>query len=215
MYACTLVIYHTILVLAFNTMEFSAACENQQLLPKDTVRSEALKIRKIKKRDRTQRIFPDMHFSCSGLLTKWIIGGEEHANKKELPELQLWRPTDETTYSKINFSLISTLPSSTTHADVYEYILDPPLEFQAGDIFGVYKPKESESLLNIFLQENSGPLAYGKKDGVDMPLTEIMVDSTMLLDQNDYPMVSVEISTTSKGYIYILCIVSRLIRHVY
>ena len=161
-------------------------------------------ISQVRKRDRTQRIFPDMHFSCSGLLTKWIIGGEQRSNKTPHPELQLWRTTGEGSYNKTGISLISTLPSITSHTNVYEYILDPPLEFQEGDIFGLYKPKESESLLNIFLQENSGPFAYGQKEDAYVASTTLIIDTTMPLDQNDYPMVSVEISVISEWlYFYI------------
>ena len=149
-----------------------------------------------------------MHFTCTGLLTKWIIGGERVVFKNSFPELQLWRATGQNSYSKTGVSLIAALPNATMYTNVYEYILDTPLEFQAGDIFGLYKPKESESVLNIFLQESSGPLAYGEKSGVDTALTEIMVDPTVPLDQNDYPMVSVEISMISEWlcfHVYFTC----------
>ena len=155
-------------------------------------------INDVARRDRTQRVFPDMSFSCSGLITKWIIGGEPGSPRYPLPELQLWRMSDGNKYSKTSASRISALPNSTQHKNVYEYTLDPPLEFQKGDVFGLYKPEEQESLLNIFLQENSGPFAYGQENGVDLPFTEVMVEPTMLLGQNDYPLVSVEISITSE-----------------
>ena len=139
-----------------------------------------------------------MHFTCTGLLTKWIIGGEPGQFNNPLPELQLWRPSGESSYNKIGVSLIAAIPNATMYTNVHEYTLDTPLEFQVGDIFGLYKPTESESVLNIFLQENSGPFAYGQEDGVSMALSEIVVDPTVLLDQNDYPMVSVEISMISE-----------------
>ena len=141
-----------------------------------------------------------MHFTCTGLLTKWIIGGEPDKLKNPLPELQLWRANGESSYNKTGVSFIAAVPNTTMYTNVYEYILDTPLEFQAGDIFGLYKPKESDSVLNIFLQENSGPFAYGQKKDAEVAFMEIMVDSSMLLDQNDYPMVSVEILTTSEWF---------------
>ena len=157
-----------------------------------------MNIGKLKERDSTQRIFPDMHFSCTGLITKWIIGGEPHIAKNLAPELQLWKRTDGTNYVKTGASLISSVPNSTPHENVYQYVLDPPLEFWKGDVFGLYKPRENGSLLNIFLQENSGPFAYGQESGTNSPLSKIMADSAMLLDQNDYPMVSVEIAISSE-----------------
>ena len=134
-----------------------------------------------------------MYFSCSGLITKWIIGGEPRTPKDPAPELQLWRRANGANYIKGGISLITSIPDKTPHNNVYEYVLDSPLEFQKGDVFGLYKPREDESVLNIFFQGNNGPFAYGRKGGTTSPLSKIKADSTMLLDQNDYPMVSVEI----------------------
>ena len=193
---------------ALYELESSASCNDQQFLSEQTVRSLSLMISKVKKRDKTQRIFPDMHFTCTGLLTKWIIGGEPDELKSHLPELQLWRATGQNSYNKTGVSRIAALPNATMYTNVYEYILDTPLEFQEGDIFGLYKPKESESMLNIFLQENSGPFAYGQENDAGMAFTELIVDPTLPLDQNDYPMVSVEISMISEwlcSHVYFTC----------
>lgn len=159
------------------------------------MRSQALLINNITERDSTQRIFPDMYFSCTGLVTKWIIGGEPGIPNDPAPELQLWRKANGANYMKSGFSLITSIPNRTPHNNVYEYVLDSPLEFQKGDIFGLYKPREDQSVLNIFFQGNNGPFAYGRQGGATSPLSRIRADSTMLLGQNDYPMVSVEISS--------------------
>ena len=187
---------------ALYELDSAVSCNDQQFLSEQTVRSQALMINKVETCDDTQRIFPSMHFSCTGLLTKWIIGGDHEPGEfnNPFPELQLWRASGESSYNKIGVSVIAALPNATMDANVYEYILDTPLEFQVGDIFGLYKPIETESVLNIFLQENSGPFAYGEEENAGMAFTEIMVDSTMPLDQNDYPMVSVEISMISEWF---------------
>ena len=185
-------------IILFCYIHLATSCISQQFLTERTLRSQALMISQIKRRDSTQRIFPSMYFSCNGLLTKWIIGGEPGKTKDPLPELQLWRTNDGTNYFKTTFTLIHTLPKITSHTNVYEYILNPPLEFHEGDIFGLFKPRENESVLNTFLQENSGPLAYGQENGAKIALTRITVNPTMSLDQNDYPLVSVEVSTFSK-----------------
>ena len=135
-----------------------------------------------------------MYFSCRGLLTKWIIGGEPRNAKIPFPELQLWRTTDGTNYFKANFSLISTVLNITSNANVYEYNLESPLEFQEGDVFGLYKPKEGDSAINVFLQDNSGPYAFGQRSGANSALSEVMVVSTTPLDENVFPMVSVVVS---------------------
>ena len=183
----------------FSLLDTGSSCiDDQEFLSEQAVRSRALMVNQITPRDFTQRIFPDIHFSCSGLLTKWIIGGQPRNPMKPLPELQIWRTVNGKSYYKKSFSLISTLPNTTSDGNVYEYIVNPPLEFQEGDVFGLYKPSEKGSVLNILLQENSGPLAYGLEEGATESLAKILVDPTTLLDQNDYPMVSVEVSIKSK-----------------
>ena len=185
-------------------LDVASTCIRQQFLSERAVRTQALTISQIVKRDSTQRIFPSMYFSCNGLLTKWIIGGIPGITKNPLPELQLWRTNDGTNYFKTSFSPINHLPKITSHTNVYEYILEPPLEFQEGDVFGLYKPKENESVLNIFIQENSGPFAYGQENGTNMALGRIMVEPSMPLTQNDYPMVSVEISVASRWHVFLI-----------
>ena len=177
----------------FTIIDAATPCIDRGFPSRNTVRSQALMISKIVKRDSTQRIFPSMNFSCTGLVTKWIIGGEPRMTKDPLPELQLWRKTDGVNYIKTDVSSISKIPNSTPHKDVFEYILNPPLEVHKGDVFGIYKPKENESLLNIYFQENSGPFAYGVESGANSPLSRMVADSAMLLDENDYPMVSAEV----------------------
>lgn len=195
-----------ICLLAFLSViiESGKTCTHRHFLSEETVRSQALMMSHIKARDLTQTMYPDMHFSCTGLITKWIISGELGMSKYSSPELQLWRTTDGINYFKTGFSLISTLLRNTSYVNVYEHIVDPPMEFQNGDVFGLYKPKHNASVLNIYLQENGGPIEYGLETGANSPLSRIMADSTMLLDQNDYPMVSVEISTISKSCYFLI-----------
>ena len=55
-------------------------------------------------RDTRQQITPNIKFTCDGVITKWIIGGFWVDNSALIPgpELQLWRKTTSSTYTKIN-----------------------------------------------------------------------------------------------------------------
>ena len=139
-------------------------------------------------RDRDQRLFPDIHFTCNGFITKWIIGVEDTGNSMDSqPELQIWRNSGGMSYVKTNFSLPSGSPSSN---NVFEYIPNPAIEFQNGDILGVYQPRTENSELVVYYQRRDGPVNY---DLGNNALSSVTLGSPNSL--YDYPLVTVEIST--------------------
>ena len=146
-----------------------------------------LNINQVRRRDGQQRLFPDITFTCNDSITKWIVGAEAE-NDNELPELQIWRNTGGASYTKAGFSL---LPSNTLSGTVAEYPLSTPLEFQEGDILGVYQPARFQnSALVVYYQERDGPVNY--EEGISA-LSTVTLGSPGI--QYDYPLVTVEIST--------------------
>ena len=115
------------------------------------------------------------------------MGGTTDNIKSLEPELQIWRNTGGTSYTKANFSL---LPFSTLVNKVAEYTLSTPLEFQEGDILGVYQPQSQDSALVVYYQEHDGPVNY--QEGSNS-LSSVTLGSPN--NQYDYPLVTVEIST--------------------
>ena len=108
-----------------------------------------------------------------------------------MPELQIWRKREGNTYTKVYFGLLSS--SNNDSSTVREYILNPPIEFQEGDILGVYQPQEDRSDLLIYYQDNDGPNNYA----ID---TDVSLSSFTLgnIDKkHDYPLVTVEVSQTT------------------
>ena len=147
---------------------------------------------RVRRRERTQRVFPDIHFNCNGVITQWIIGGEIRAGSKHFLELQLWQRTSGDTYIRKNFSVINHF-NTTMKNNVYEYFPNPPLQVKKGDVLGVFQPRSSDSPLTIYYQENSGPHNFGNPSGgsgaADDAYTSLIADTP--LDHNDYPLVSV------------------------
>ena len=114
------------------------------------------------------------------------MGGTTDNTESSEPELQIWRNTGGTSYTKANFSL---LPFSTLVSNVAEYNLSTPLEFQEGDILGVYQPRRQDSALVVYYQRRDGPTNYEFDD----PLFDVNLDTPD--NDYDYPLVTVEIST--------------------
>ena len=112
-----------------------------------------------------------------------------------MPELQIWRNTGGSNYTRIG---VSRLPASPLFSNTTEYIPNAPLEFQEGDILGVYQPRNDDSTFVIYNQEFDGPANY--REG-NSPLSTVTLGSP---DFFDYPLVTAEVSTGQNILIHIL-----------
>ena len=139
--------------------------------------------------DNRQLIFPDITFTCSGEVVKWIMAGKWNKNRDKYPELQIWRLSGDSTYVKLNSTAIST--ASKEDDDVYEYTADPPLSFQPGDILGVLQPDKGDSRLRVRYDEDGDSVYYSieSEDNNDM----FNIAGGDVTTQTDLPLVTVEI----------------------
>ncbi|XP_019864155.1 PREDICTED: uncharacterized protein LOC109593568, partial [Amphimedon queenslandica] len=145
----------------------------------------------------SQFIYPWIVFSCNGSVTKWIFGARYNGNLSQ-PELQIWRQLGPNNYTKIGSSLVNA--NTMIGTNLYEFIPQTPLQFQEGDIFGVYSDRTDGERLVLYEQRESGPTNLRINNSLDSPpsaISEIL--STV---NNDFPLVTVEISM----YYYHVCI---------
>ena len=164
----------------------------------------ALQIAKLKSiLDKTQYLYPEMVFYCDGIVTKWIFGGIaiHSSHKRRLPELQIWRKISINSYIKIA-SKSSVNGSTMIGPNLYEFIPQPQLQFQKGDIFGLYAPNENETPLILYVQDKSGPqnVMFDSNDS----LTEINEKNAAKINKNEFPLVTAEIGKYYKIHVLIL-----------
>ena len=76
--------------------------------------------------------------------------------------------------------------------NLYEFIPQTPLQFQEGDIFGVYADVNNGSGLTLYEQRESGPTNLRISDSLNSPPSTI--SEILITVGNDFPMVTVEIS---------------------
>ena len=135
-----------------------------------------------------------MVFSCNGSVTKWIFGAMDHGTPNQ-PVFQIWRQLGPSDYTKIGSSLVNN--DTMIGTNLYEFVPQTPLQFQEGDIFGVYAGHFHNSStgydgLVLYEQRESGPINLRINTSVASPPSTI----TQMLRtvNNDFPLVTLEIS---------------------
>ena len=78
--------------------------------------------------------------------------------------------------------------------NLYEFIPQTPLQFQEGDIFGVYSDRTDGERLVLYEQRESGPTNLRISSRLDSPPSTIDLSHSLRTVNNDFPLVTVEIS---------------------
>jgi len=151
---------------------------------------------RLRTRERQQRIIPMINFTCSGSINKWTVaakwnGGRNHIN---FPQLEIWRiqSAGSNLYNRMGF----TLARKTIQNDnqTYEFVVSPPLQFESGDILGIFNPRRPR--LGIYYVETIGPPNYHTRptgEGTS-PSTASFTISGNTASQNDLPLITVDTS---------------------
>ena len=155
--------------------------------------------------DRRQQITPDMKFTCDGIITKWIIGGQWFGDGGPFyPELQLWREIGNDTYQKTNGIHIT----NETESDdgVYEYNF-LPIPFQAGDILGVFVLQKAYSKFRLRSEGGRGPTNYFINTSHDVTISPydtiyLKQEAPQIQSEVYHPLITVEISECTKKFFY-------------
>ena len=146
-----------------------------------------------------QLIMPDIQFTCRGEVVKWIMGGRWDGGQ-HYPELQIWRPSGGTTYQRVNSTTISA--AMERDDDVYEFIPDPPIPFQPGDVLGVFQPSRNNSRLQVDYDNRGSSVYYYIETDEDQVVslhTTFDISHEDVETQTALPLVSLEI-----GELYII-----------
>uniref|UniRef100_A0A1X7TRN6 CUB-like domain-containing protein n=1 Tax=Amphimedon queenslandica TaxID=400682 RepID=A0A1X7TRN6_AMPQE len=118
------------------------------------------------------RAFPDIQFTCNGIITNWIIGITQNQDtSKDYPNIYLKRSSE-----LIHALTVDASAATSSNGNVYNFTSD--IEVEYGDI------------LVINVTTNSNPMYYQQYNG---PLNYELDNSNGLipLEHNDYPLISV------------------------
>ena len=164
------------------------SCTNGFPTPEE-LRQKALEvnINSVVVRDQQQRVFPNITFTSSGSITKWIVGAGTGGGSSPPSELQIWRRTGQD-YTKVGSTQLTA--QNPNDSNVYEYIPSSPLGFQEGDILGVYQ-RDGSSIVPYY-QESTGPENF-RQSSLANSAPNSLTAPPLATDQYDYPLVTVEI----------------------
>ena len=125
------------------------------------------------------RVFPDIHFTCNGIITNWIVG---HDGQGSSPVIKIRRSNNLTTTALT----VNTDNAVNIRQYVYNFTVNNGVIVQPGDILMI----ECNATSPMYYQKGNGPFNY--RLGVNDILTRI--------DPNDYPLISVIISKCKHCY---------------
>uniref|UniRef100_A0A1X7U839 Uncharacterized protein n=1 Tax=Amphimedon queenslandica TaxID=400682 RepID=A0A1X7U839_AMPQE len=163
------------------------------------IKEKALEVqRSLPLHRRSQFIYPWIVFSCNGSVTKWIFGANNNGNLSQ-PELQIWRQLGPNNYNKTGSSLINA--DTMIGTNLYEFIPQTPLQFQEGDIFGVYSYKIDGERLVLYEQRESGPTNLRINSNLNSP--PLKITEVLATTNNDFPLITVEISVSTESVLVI------------
>ena len=76
---------------------------------------------------------------------------------------------------------------------IYEYNVEPPLKFKAGDILGIFQPRQADNHLLLYYDANDGPVNYiltTDRDAVEPPLDMFSLSQSDVFTRSDLPLVT-------------------------
>lgn len=151
----------------------------------------------LENKDRRQVIIPDINFTCNGTINKWIFGAKWMENSPAFTELQIWRRTSDTEYTKVGNTTI--MAGTENGSEIYEYQLHTPLAFQEGDILGYFQPRKQKSELDLYLENSERLTTYHiRLDNNDFTPDDHFTLSDDTDTDSKYPLIAVRTGNTVK-----------------
>ena len=143
-------------------------------------------------------LFPDITFTCPERVVAWKFAARSEPLTPQgvyLPQIELWRPVGGMAYTRVDSTYYhGVFPKKTDKYNVYKYVLDPPMEVEAGDVIAVHQPQREVSSVSLaFLQDVGSP-----SHRVSSPFDETVVPADVVEGRRLLPLISPQIQSCSK-----------------
>ena len=145
-------------------------------------------------------LFPDITFTCAERVVAWKFAARSEPltpRSNSLPQIELWRPAGGMVYSRVDSTYYRRLaPEKTDWYNVYMYVLDPPMEVEAGDVIAVHQPLREASSISLAFLQDVGSFSHRILPGSD----ETVVPADVVDRRRLLPLVSPQIQSCSKSH---------------
>ena len=111
-----------------------------------------------------QVIIPKIKFSCNGRITGYNISLESVGdNPQHYPTVQVWRPTNSSSYKWINELVNGDVANNCSEEYCLANVIftdNNRVEFQPGDIIGYTTPHQGNNYYTVWSTETGGYISY-------------------------------------------------------
>ena len=138
--------------------------------------------------DRELRVVPDWNFTCNSTITSLLLGVDIITGETEYPEVQTWRKNGNQ-FTRIDSRTIILSLGNFSASGVFQYHLTTPIPVVAGDMIGVYQPRNDRSVIRIYYKTNDpdAPDAFRVNNENQSPTT---FSASTLYTAQDYVLLS-------------------------
>ena len=129
------------------------------------------------------------------------MGARWEGNGTQFPDLQVWRSdaSDSSGNTYIRVTSTTLTAAGESPSAVYTFTPTSLMEFQEGDILGIFQPRLQRSILSLYFDVGTGPINYfdtavNTSDGNDAPTSVFTTTAAGILSDNDLPLIATEFS---------------------
>ena len=165
----------------------------------NTLRRKAIRIYSVRETSDNERlmVLPSMNFLCNGNISRWTFWARRQNGGDQYPRFQLWRPNGTDRYERVyESSTDSSTFATEANSRLTIHVPPAPIPFQAGDVLGVYQPRNRRrlSVIHVNVPDDFGHVNFvGENNVAEFNTGELSAFS-------DFPLVAVN---TSKNQMFI------------
>ena len=157
---------------------------------------------------RQERVIPGITFGCNGTITSWTIGANlrRGGGRDSYPYLLIWRSTGGNSFRLEGRTQLMVPDDGRPDGDyTFSGNASPPLQFQVGDVLGIFQPRDRQSLVRLYFESGTGRISYSRRaDDVSSLMDSFTITGRGVDDDEDLPEITVELSKCNQDILLII-----------
>ena len=153
-------------------------------------------------------MIPGINFACNGSITGWTIGARwiRGRSRDSYPYLLIWRSPGGDNYTLDDSTRLFVSDNGRDNGNYnFTGIPDHPMEFQVGDVLGIFQPRRIRSRVRLNFERNTGPTNYfvrTEENDVSPPLDNLIITDSNVQADTDLPAIFIQFSRCNHNILY-------------